>query len=124
MGEGLDAGARSVGVFFRLRRRPPEADNSPTMPQVHKPEVVKGVLVKQGAPRSGPRPGRAMQPRTAPTYKLVLLREDTGQIMHQWSQIPHDRVGPLLETMRTYLPWFVRASAAKEAIEKLMSLFK
>lgn len=65
-----------------------------------------------------------MQPRTAPTYKLVLLREDTGQIMHAWSQIPHDRVGPLLDTMRTYLPWLARAAAARDALDKLFALFK
>jgi hypothetical protein len=90
------------------------------MPPVHKPEVVKGVLVKKPYRRDP----RMMQPRTAPTYRLVLLREDTGQILHAWSQIPQERVAPLLEVMQRYLPWLARAAAAKDALAKLLDLFR
>jgi hypothetical protein len=80
---------------------------------------VKAIVV---SPRTRPRGEvRASAP---PTYRLRLDREDTGQVIHVWSGIPHDRIGPLLQTMATYLPWIARAAAAREALARLMDLFR
>lgn len=96
-----------------LPGRPPVADNTPAMPP-----TVKAILVRPG-------PARRREMRTAepPTYRLLLQREDTGQVLHTWSGIPHDKVGPLLLAMQRYLPWLARAAAARDAISKLLDLF-
>jgi hypothetical protein len=78
------------------------------------PPVVKALVV--------PKP---RQPRThaPPTYRLTLEREG-GAVVYTWGAIPHEKVGPLLQTMRTYLPWMARAAAAKDALAKLLDLFR
>ena len=93
-----------------MPRRPQRGDNS------HVPPVVKAIMVK-------PRTTREPREQRAPTYRLTLEREG-GAVIYAWSGIPHDKVGPLLQTMRTYLPWMARASAAKDAIAKLLDLFR
>ncbi len=72
-------------------------------------------------------PGRRPPPpRARPTYRLRLEREtaDGGVTLHTWSGIPHDRVKPLLSAMQSYLPFLVKAAAAKEAFTKVMDLFR
>lgn len=85
------------------------------------PTVVKAILVKPGARRGGP--GRELR---APTYRLTLFRESPAgdEPVHSWGGIPHERVGPLLRTMQEYLPWLARAAAAREALGKLLDLFR
>ena len=61
------------------------------------------------------------------TYRLRLERETpdgAGQTIHAWSGIPHERVGPLLETLAAYLPWLARAAAARDAFRKVADLFR
>ena len=85
------------------------------------PTVVKAIY----AP---PRAQRRRREVSAPaTYRLRLERETpdgAGQTIHAWSGIPHERVGPLLETLAAYLPWLARAAAAREALRKVAELFR
>lgn len=83
------------------------------------PPQVKAIYVP---PKSQQRQRREVE-RHPPTYRLVLLREDNGKVVHAWSGIPHDKVGLLLDAMQRYLPWFARAAAARDAFSKLMDLF-
>ncbi len=82
------------------------------------PPVVKAIVVKPSRPKQ-------QQPRvqSAPTYRLTLEREG-GVVLYTWGGISHDKVGPLLQTLRTYLPWMARAAAAKDAFTKLLDLFR
>ncbi|HEU0081870.1 MAG TPA: hypothetical protein VFQ87_03285 [Bradyrhizobium sp.] len=73
-------------------------------------------------------PGQRPRPRqraiAVSTYRLTLTRETTGEVLHEWGGIPHDRVMPLLETMRRYLPFLAKAAAFREAWSKLAALFQ
>ena len=75
-----------------------------------------------------PRARRQQQRRdlVAPTYRLTLERETAAgrELVHTWGGIPHEKVGPLLQTMQSYLPWLARAAAAREALSKLVDLFR
>lgn len=82
------------------------------------PPTVKAILVKPGT-----RPRGEVRAKRPPTYRLVLFREDSGTVVHAWTAIPHDKIGPLLAAMERYLPWFARAAAAKDAFAKLLDLF-
>lgn len=95
----------------------PGAPPGLTMPPM--PTPTKAIYVPPG-------PARQRRAVRAPTYRLVLERETpTGGVqMHAWSGIPHERVGPLLATMQTYLPFLVRAAAAREAFHKVLDLFR
>jgi hypothetical protein len=96
-----------------LPRRPPKTDNTRVSPP------IKALYI----PPKGQQRARREVERAPPTYRLVLLREDTGKVVHAWSGIPHDKVGLLLAAMQRYLPWFARAAAARDAFSKLMDLF-
>jgi hypothetical protein len=69
---------------------------------------------------------RRRQPRALAvlSYRLTLTRESDGAVMQEWSGIPHDRVGPMLQAIQHYTPWLGKVAAAKEAWEKLVKLFQ
>jgi hypothetical protein len=72
-----------------------------------------------------PPAGRRVRVRpAAASYCLKLEREGDGQILHQWSGIPHDKIGPLLTAMQNYLPWLAKAAAAKAAFDRVMDLLR
>ena len=61
-----------------------------------------------------------------PTYRLRLERETedgAGETIHTWGGIPHDPIAPVLQTLRTYLPWLARAATAREAFRRVLDLF-
>lgn len=70
-----------------------------------------------------PRP-QQRRPALPATYRLRLERETDGAVLHTWSGIPHDKVGPVLKAMSQYLPFFAKAAAAKEAVTRLIDLFR
>jgi hypothetical protein len=77
-----------------------------------------------------PRPARASAPRAlvrAPkTYRLRLERETSdggGETLYTWGGIPHERIGPLIQSLAGGMPWLARAAAAKDALRKLFDLF-
>jgi hypothetical protein len=95
------------------------ADNARVAPP------VKAIYVPPG------RPARASAPRElrrAPkTYRLRLERETSdgaGETLYTWSGIPHERIGPLIQSLAGGLPWLARAAAAKDALGKLIDLFR
>jgi hypothetical protein len=81
------------------------------------PQKTKALYIPPGQQRQ-------QRPRALAldTYRLTLSREGNGQIMHEWGGIPADKVRPLLEAMRRYLPFLAKAAAAKQAWDKLMDL--
>jgi len=94
----------------------PGGPPGPTIAPV--PPTVKALYVP-------PRAQRQRREVRAPTYRLTLEREGgAGEVIHTWGGIPHERVGPLLQTMQAYLPWIARAAAARDALAKLMDLFR
>ena len=85
------------------------------------PTTIKAIYAPPRAPR------RRREVAAPATYRLRLERETpdgAGQTIHAWSGIPHERVGPLLETLAAYLPWLARAAAARDAFRKVADLFR
>jgi hypothetical protein len=72
----------------------------------------------------GERPRQRPRSLTLQTYRLTLTREATGETLHEWGGIPHDKVGPLLQAMQRYLPLLAKAAAAKQAWDRLMDLWR
>jgi hypothetical protein len=82
---------------------------------------TKALYLPPGQPRARARRPRAL---ALQTFRLTLEREATGEVMHQWSGIPQDKVGPLLQAMQRYLPWLAKAAAAKQTWDRLVDLFR
>lgn len=82
------------------------------------PPTQKALYIPPGQRRRQPRALAVL------SYRLTLTRESDGAVMQEWSRIPHERVGPLLKAIQHYTPWLGKIAAAKDAWEKLLSLFQ
>lgn len=77
----------------------------------------------ESARRAPPREVR----RVPRTYRLRLERETAdgrGDTLYTWGGIPHERIGPLIQSLAGGMPWLARAAAAKDALGKLFDLFR
>ena len=84
---------------------------------------AKSIYVPPGRPARPP--PRALR-RASRTYRLRLERETAdgaGETLYTWSGIPHERIGPLIQSLAGGMPWLARAAAAKDALKKLFDLF-
>jgi hypothetical protein len=58
------------------------------------------------------------------SYRIRLEREDTGETICTWGRIPGQRIGPMIASLKSVLPFMVAAARARHAFDSLLEALR